>query len=175
MIYALLKCFIALVLDMLAKLRVGTDEKDLEIAPLRQQLHLLERKQGKTRLAQPEKLMLVVLADKLKASSHDVHEWLRACLVLLQPDTLLKWHRELVRRKWAFRRPNVGGRPRLDAELEALIVRIARENLRLGYDKFQGELLKLGYLLDPTTVRNVMRRHHFPRHRTEAGALGVPL
>jgi putative transposase len=104
----------------------------------------------------------VVLADKLKAKSQGVHDRLRAGLVLVQPETRLKWHRALVRRQWTFRPPNTGGRPRLEAELEALIVRLARENPRLGFDKIQGELLKLGYALDPSTVRNVMRRHHIP-------------
>src|SRR5258708_4015893 len=77
-------------------------------------------------------------------------------MVLVKPDTLLKWHRDLVHR------PNVGGRPRIEAELEDLIVRLARENPRMGFDKIQGELLKLGYELDRSTVRNVMRRHHLP-------------
>lgn len=69
------------------------------------------------------------------------------------------WHRELVRRKWTFRRRNHGGRPKLDDEIEVLIVRIARENPRMGYDKIQGELLKLGFVVDPTTIKNVLRRH----------------
>src|SRR5579859_3923619 len=163
MIFALLHAFIALVLDILATVGVAADEKDLEIALLRQQLPILERKsKGKKRLAAPEKLMLVVLVDKLKAKHQIIHDQLRACLVLVQPETLLKWHRELVRRKWTFRQPNPGGRPKLETELDALIVRLARENPRFGYDKIHGELLKLGYSLDPTTVRNVMRRHRLP-------------
>jgi putative transposase len=163
MVFALLHSFISLVLDVLATVGIAADEKDLEIALLRQQLRILERKaKGKHRLALPEKLMLVTLAGKLKARGHALHERLRACLVLVQPETLLKWHRDLVRRKWIFRRPNKGGRPRLGAELEALIVRLARENPRMGHDKIHGELLKLGYTVDPSTVRNVMRRHHLP-------------
>src|SRR4051794_12085520 len=125
MVFALLHSFISLVLDLLATVGIAADEKDLEIALLRQQLRILERKgKGKHRLALPEKLMLVTLAGKLKAKGHVLHERLRACLVLVQPDTLLKWHRDLVRRKWNFRQPNKGGRPQLDAELEALIVRL---------------------------------------------------
>jgi putative transposase len=56
----------------------------------------------------------------------------------------------------------VGGGPRLEAELEALIVRLARENPRMGYEKIQGALLKLGYVVHQTTIRNIMRRHHLP-------------
>ncbi len=79
-----------------------------------------------------------------------------------QLDTLLKWHRDLIRRKWTFQRSNLGGRPRIDVELESLIVRLARENPRLSFNKIQGKLLKLGYEVDRSTVRNVMRRHHPP-------------
>ena len=161
MIFAVLHGFISLVLDVLATVGVAADEKDLGIALLRQQLRILERKgKGKHRLGLPEKLMLVTLAGKLKTRGAALHEQVRACLVLVQPETLLKWHRDLVRRKWTFRQPNPGGRPRLEAGLEGLIVRLARENPRMGYDKIHGELLKLGYTLDPSTVAKVMRRHH---------------
>lgn len=84
MIFAPLHGFVALVLDMLAAVGVAADEKDLEVALLRQQLRILERKShGKHRLAPPEKLMLVVLAATLKAKGHAMHDRLRACLVLV--------------------------------------------------------------------------------------------
>ncbi|MHB8629604.1 MAG: integrase core domain-containing protein [Aggregatilineales bacterium] len=153
---------ISLMLDILAAAGVAANEKDLEIALLRQQLRILERKTNHTRLSRPEKLMLVALADKLKDKSKQFRDRMSECVLLVKPDTLLRWHRDLVRGKWTFKRSPVGGRPGLDAEVEALIVRLARENPRMGYDKIQGELLKLGYELDPTTVRNVMRRHHLP-------------
>jgi transposase InsO family protein len=163
MIYQPILCFVCLVLDTLAAAGVAAQEKDLEIALLRQQLRILERKAStKPRLSRPEKLMLVALADRLKTVSQRFHDRLGNCILLIQPDTLLKWHRDLVRRKWTFRRPNGGGRPRIEAELEALIIRLARENPRMGFDKIQGELLKLGYAVDRSTVRNVMRRHPLP-------------
>jgi putative transposase len=80
--------------------------------------------------------------------------------LLVQPDTLLKWHRQLIRRKWTFQHPNRGGLPRLTPDIELLIVRIARENPRMGYDKIQGELVKLGFKVHPTTIKNVLRRHN---------------
>jgi hypothetical protein len=58
-------------------------------------------------------------------------------VLVVKTETLLKWHRDLVRRKWTFQRPNLGGRPRIKAELEDLIVRLARENLRMVFDKIQ--------------------------------------
>ena len=73
---------------------------------------------------------------------------------------MLKWHRELVKRKWTFRQGARLGRPRIDAELEALIVRLAEDNPGLGYEKLQGELSKLGYELGVSTVRDVLHRHH---------------
>ena len=67
-----------------------------------------------------------------------------------------------MRRKWTFKRIQAGGRPRTAPEIEACIVQMARENPRWGYDRIQGELLKLGVDLDPTTVANIMRRHRIP-------------
>jgi len=127
---------------------------------LRQQLRILERQsKTKPRLSHPEKLMLVTLATRLKTQTQRFQEVLGETILLIQPDTVLKWHRQLVRRKWTFQHPHRGGRPRLTFDVEALIVRIARENPRLGYDKIQGELLKLGFKVHPSTVQNVLRRH----------------
>ncbi len=136
------------------------DEKDLQIALLRQQLSALQRKaRTKPRLSRPKKRMLVALTTRLKAQSQRFQKRLREAILLVQPETVIKWHRELVRRKWTFQQPNRGGRPQLEAGIEALIIRIARENPRIGYDNIQGELLNLGFTLDPTTVQNVLRRH----------------
>lgn len=153
-------CLVTLVLDVFASVQVAPTEKDLQIALLRQQLRMLERNsQTRHRLSRPEKLMLVTLATRLKTQTRRFHEALDEALLLVQPDTLLKWHRQLVRRKWTFQHPHRGGRPRLELDVEALIVRIARENLRMGYDQIQGELLKLGVKVHSSTVKNVLRRH----------------
>jgi putative transposase len=76
----------------------------------------------------------------------------------VSPRTLLRWHRELVGRKWMYRRPGPG-RPRLDQETVELIIRIARENPRWGYLRIRGELLKLGTTVSATAIRTVLRRH----------------
>src|SRR5258708_2588191 len=163
MIFQFVLCFVCLMLDVSAAAGVAAEEKDLEIALLRQQLRILERKAPtKPRLTRPEKLMLVALTDRLKGMSQCFRKRLAQSVLLVKPDTLLKWHRDLVRRKWSFQRPNLGGRPPIEAGLEDLIVRLARENPRMGFEKIQGELLKLGYEVDCSTVRNVMRRHHLP-------------
>lgn len=70
--------------------------------------------------------------------------------------------RELVRRKWTLRHQPAIGRPRILAELEALIARLAKENPRWGYGKIEGELLKLGYHIGRSTIRDVLKRRHIP-------------
>ncbi len=71
---------------------------------------MLERKsKTKTRMSRPEKLMLVTLATRLKSQTQRFHEALGEALLLAQPETVLKWHSDLVRRKWTFQHPNRGG------------------------------------------------------------------
>jgi hypothetical protein len=77
---------------------------------------------------------------------------------VVSPRTLLRWHRELVRRKWTYRRRGPG-RPGLDQETVELITRLARENPKWGYVRIRGELLKLGITVSATAIRTVLRRH----------------
>jgi hypothetical protein len=149
-----------LVLDLPALLRQSDREKDVEILPLRQQLRILERKQARLpRLSRWEKLGLAVLTAGGR-------ERLRPIMVLFQPETVLKWHRELVRRKWTYQSTAklVGNAP-LEPELEAPIVRLARENPRFGYGKRVGELRKLGYRVGRSTVRDVLSEMESRRRR----------
>ncbi len=77
----------------------------------------------------------------------------------MTPQAVLRWHRELVRWKWscgARRRP---GRPSLDEATRALILRLARENPRWGYQRIQGELAKLGLRVSATAIRTLLDRH----------------
>jgi putative transposase len=140
--------------------RLSEREKDLEILVLRQQLAILKRKQSQPiRANRVEKMTLALLTAKLKEATQRPASRLRDIIRIFQPETVLGWHRELVRRKWSHARKNKSGRPRIDQELEDLILRLARENPRWGYDKIEGELLKLGFQASPTTVRNVLKRH----------------
>ena len=124
--------------------RLSEQEKDLEILLLRHQLSILERKCNKpARLTRAEKLTLAVLANRLKQATNRTARQLRGSIRIFQPETVLRWHRELVRRKWTFERTHKSGRPKLGKEIEHLIVHLARENPRWGYGKIEGELLKL--------------------------------
>src|SRR5919106_790624 len=129
-----------LVLRVLLRLLVpyGRDEaaRDLEIVVLRHQLHVLGRQVKRPRFRPFDRAFLSAAAQRLPRV-----RWER---FLVTPKTLLRWHRELVRLKWARYSKRPGGRPPLPAELRELILRLAKENPRWGNKRIQGELLKLG-------------------------------
>ncbi len=75
-----------------------------------------------------EKLTLAVLFAKLKQVTSTPADQLGEIIRIFQPETVLRWHRELVRRKWTHTHKRKGGRPRISQEIEDLIVRLAQEN-----------------------------------------------
>jgi transposase InsO family protein len=79
---------------------------------------------------------------------------------LFTPDTILRWHRTLVAKKWGYseRRKSVG-RPPVGHEIVDLVVRFARENVTCGYDKIQGALANLGHTISDQTVGNILKEH----------------
>ena len=96
MVCHFLLCLIALIFDVFASIRLAPDKKDLQIALLRQQLRVLERKiKKKPRLSRPEKLMLVAVTTGLQRQTQRWQQRLREAVLLVQPETVLKWHREL--------------------------------------------------------------------------------
>jgi putative transposase len=163
MTFIALAHLISMFLDSFRLFGRSDHEKDLEILLLRQQLRILQRTRTRPpRLAWWEKLSLVMLAGKLVQRATHSCARLSQSLLLVTPETVLRWHRDLVRRKWTFRHQSAAGRPRIAAGLEALIVRLAKENPRWGYSKIEGELLKLGHPIGRSTIRNVLKRHHIP-------------
>src|SRR3954447_13553373 len=124
----LLGHFVAFLVDSVLGTRPGDREKDLQILVLRHQLRLAQRQRPRpSRLTRGEKLTLAVLAAALARLTAGPRSRLDQYLLLFTPDTILKWHRELVRRKWTYRRKHRGGRPAIPAEVETLILRLARE------------------------------------------------
>jgi hypothetical protein len=75
---------------------------------------------------------------------------------LFKPATVIGWHREAVRRKWTYQQKTQSGRPPIDVELGQWILRIARDNPGLRYDKLKEELRKLGLRASRTTIRTVL-------------------
>ncbi len=162
MILLLARAF-SLVLDLIWLNRRADHDKDVEILLVRQQLRILQRKQPQPpRISRWEKLTMVVLAGKLTELTTRSRSRLSQIVLLFKPDTLLKWHRELVRRKWTFKKKVPLGRPPIASELETLILRLARENPTWGYGKLEGELGKLGYTIGRSTIRDVLKRKHVP-------------
>jgi putative transposase len=128
-----------------------TDEqKDLEILVLRHQLKVLRRHVRQPHLRRTDRLFLTAASRILPRVA-----W---SSFLVTPQTLLRWHRELVHRKWTYQHRRSVGRPRLAEHVRELIVRMARENSRWGYLRIKGELQKLGIRVSATTIRNLLRR-----------------
>src|SRR5215218_2277234 len=154
---------VAFLIDLVIGRHQHGQDKDLQILVLRHQVRLLQRQRPRPpRLTRGEKLTLAVLAAALARLTAGPQHQLDQYLLLFKPDTILTWHRELVRRKWTNRRTNTGGRPTIPAEVEALILRLARENPRWGHRRIQGELAKLGHAVSASAVRAALRRHRVP-------------
>src|SRR6266536_5451832 len=126
--------------------------KDLEILILRHQLRVLRRKTGRPRFTAGDRVLLAAASRVLPGE-----RW--ASTFLVTPQTLLRWHRTLVRRKWTYGKERTPGRPPIDPQTAALILRMARENPRWGCVRICGELRKLGIRVGATTIRTLLRRH----------------
>jgi putative transposase len=128
----------------------GDAAKDLEILVLRHQLAVLCRQTARPRLKPADRALLAAVSRVLPRG-----RW--SCF-FVRPETLLRWHRRLVAGAWTHRHRGTG-RPPLDQELQQLIVRLARENPRWGYQRIKGELLRLGMRVSATAIRTTLRRH----------------
>src|SRR3990170_7212271 len=121
--------------------RRSREQRDIELLVLRHQVKVLQRQVKRPRLHRLDRLLLA-------AASRAMPRGLWSSFVV-RPETLLRWHRELVRRKWAYKkwaykRRSHPGRPPIEPQVRDLILRLGRENPRWGYQRIRGELMKLG-------------------------------
>lgn len=130
----------------------------LENLALRQQLAALTRTSTRPRLCTSDRLFWIGLL-------HVWRDW-RSALVFVQPDTVLRWHREWLRRRWAARSRQKPGRPPLNASIRTLIERMAAANPLWGAPRIHGELRKLGLDISERTVSRLLRRRHRPSGQT---------
>jgi putative transposase len=113
--------------------------------------------QGRIRLSDGERKTLADTGRKLGKQA------LQEVATIVKPDTILGWHRTLVAQKFdGSTQRKAPGRPMIDQELEALVVRMARENRFWGYDRIVGALANLGYTVSDQTVGNILKRHGIP-------------
>jgi putative transposase len=150
MLQALVYLVVRVLLRLLVPHGQGAAAKDLEIVVLRHQLNVLRRQVKQPRFRLFDRVFLAAAARRLPRTHRE--------RFLVTPKTLLRWHRELVRLKWARYRRRRLGRPPLPAELQEQILRLAKENPRWGYKRIQGELQKLGIKVSATAIRNLLAR-----------------
>src|SRR2546421_3285162 len=120
-----------------------------ENALLRQQLIVLRRQVKRPPITRTDRILLVLLARL-------VQTWQQA-LLIVQPDTLLRWHRELFRLVWKHKSKAHAHQPKVASETIALIRQMAKENRLWGAERIRGELLKLGIHVCKRTIQKYMR------------------
>lgn len=151
----MLLAVIYFILRLLLRLTPEGDvrEREAEILVLRQELAVLKRKAGRPKLRRVDRMLLAAFARLIPKQ-----RW--SCFIV-SPQTILRWHRELVARKGTYKHARTG-RPPLDPELVALIVSMARTNPRWACTRIKGELQGLGHRVGTTTIRTILRRAGIP-------------
>src|SRR5256886_10244794 len=147
-----LLCFF---LTLLASLFKSKSRLEAENSALRHQLIVLQRKtRGRVHLTNGDRLFLVHLC-----------RWFPSVLkaiTIIRPETLVRWHRAGFRRYWRWKSRSLGGRPKIDAELRALIRRMSVENPLWGAPRIHGELLTLGFEVGQSSVAKYMVKRGGP-------------
>ncbi|MFF3879121.1 integrase core domain-containing protein [Streptomyces sp. NPDC001978] len=142
------------VFTLIRLLPMSDIDKNVEILTLRHQLAVLQRQVDKPRLTPPERALLAALLHRLPRAR------LRQLHLIVSPDTILRWHRDLLRRHHAkTSRPKRPGRPPTHRSIQTLVLRLARENPSWGYRRIHGELAVLGIKVAPSTVWEVLQRN----------------
>ena len=139
-------------LSWLTQLPRASSSKDIELLVLRHEVAVLRRTTPKPRLDWADRALFAALIRRLPVVLHS-HR-------LVTPATILRWHQRLVTKKWTY--PHRSGRPPLDPTIAALIERMARENETWGYQRIQGELLKLGHHIGASTIRRILKLRRIP-------------
>jgi len=122
--------------------------KDVELLMLRHEVAVLRRQVSRPRVDAADRAVLAGLARLLPRRLREA--------LFVRPATLLRWHRDLVRRRWTY--PSRRGRPSVSAEIASLVLRLAKENWNRGYRRIHGELCRWGYQVGASTVWTILKR-----------------
>ena len=150
---------IRLLLVLLAAPFRSKSSLEAENAALRQQIIVLRRKlRGRVKLSNADRLFFVWLYRLFPSVSR--------AMLIIRPDTLVRWHRAGFRRYWRWKSRGCIGRPRVYRELRALIRQMSAENTLWGAPRIHGELLKLGFEVAQSTVAKYMVKRRGPPSQT---------
>lgn len=142
---------------LLRLLPMSERDKDIEILALRHQMLVLQRQAGKAAFTNTDRALLAGLLHHLPMDK------LRQLPLLVRPDTILRWHRDLLKRRHAATcAPKRRGRPPTVRSIRTLVLRLARENSSWGYRRIHGELAALGIKVAASTVWETLREHGIP-------------
>ncbi|MFI6689547.1 integrase core domain-containing protein [Streptomyces sp. NPDC050485] len=142
---------------LLRLLPMSERDKDIEILALRHQLLVLQRQVDKPAFTATDRAVLAGLLHHLPMGK------LRQLLLLVRPDTILRWHRNLLKRRHAATCiPRRRGRPPTVRSIRTLVLRLARENSSWGYRRIHGELAALGIKVAASTIWEILREQGIP-------------
>jgi transposase len=144
-IYVLVRCLLSCVLVTARR----EASKDAEFLVLQHENAVLRRQISRVRYQPADRLWLAALSRLIPR-----HRW--AGVFAMTPATLLAWHRRLVARKWDYTSRRRPGRPPTAAAIRTLVIRIATDNPTWGHRRVQGELVKLGHPIAPSTVWQIL-------------------
>src|ERR1700688_2413783 len=137
------------IVQLLRLLRRDSDELAIEVVALRHEVAVLRRQVARPTLRASDRALFAGLSRLLDRRQREKF--------FVQPETLLRWHRDLVRRRWTY--PHRSGRPSVPVGTVGIILRLARENSTWGYRRIHGELAMMGIGLAPSSVWAILRRH----------------
>jgi putative transposase len=148
-LFALVYAIVGRLLSLIVVRGRGEASKDVELVLLRHEISVLRRQLPRPRLAPADRLIMAAFARHLPASLRKFR--------VVSPSTLLRWHRELLARKWTYpRKMATLGRPRTRKAVCELVLRLARENPTWGHRRIHGEMVTLGYTVSASTVWNIL-------------------